>query len=511
MSTRIKLNVKNITTSFQNFSDVLGHESKIHNGFSCLVVPRSIPLRRPDCKYYKQDYVRRNNLDYARLALTPAPGSRSLKRIASDIPLPGKWLDTVHMIPGTPGRTRPWQSSYSFYYDKKNPQCPPPSPKVEVEEKEPDDPNVVDCTCPDPCPDTSGCSDAPRPQVLIILADTSSISLFWKTTLSSFYDTQSLYTLLTPKLNEDAKGFNKKAITCSYTLNVKTACEEVFKPKTSLFHRKKCNFVTPLNFYRHFSSKCSPKKGKGSGDSSKDSGGSSKGGKGIGCPAKIPQVKCGPEGSRKYSKVCGRSSKGSGRSSKGGKKGMGCPAKMPQVKCGSKGGKKGGKGSICPPQKKVKDCPPKGKGKRRGGKGSICPPQKKIKDCPPRGKGKSRGKGSVCGAQKKVKDCPPKGKGKKGGGRSTVCPKPKKAKGCLPKGKKGKGSGCVKQKIVNCPPKQTGSSSRPVCGAVARKKGKGGGSGDCRALLKPIHPKPKEDAKKSKCPPKGMPSPPKCK
>ncbi|PZC80316.1 hypothetical protein B5X24_HaOG214925 [Helicoverpa armigera] len=440
MSTRIKLNVKNITTSFQNFSDVLGHESKIHNGFSCLVVPRSIPLRRPDCKYYKQDYVRRNNLDYARLALTPAPGSRSLKRIASDIPLPGKWLDTVHMIPGTPGRTRPWQSSYSFYYDKKNPQCPPPSPKVEVEEKEPDDPNVVDCTCPDPCPDTSGCSDAPRPQVRIIPAYIPCKDGSWESTCSFFYDTQSLqYSSGTPKL--DVKEFDKKPISCpdasQQQVKIENSCEEEFKHNTSLFYRKKCTFVVPLNFYRRFSSKC-PKKGGRPDDPDKVCRSKPR-------PVQIRKKRHSAWGPKKKVKVC--------------------------TSKGRKGRKKKGKGPAYHFQTIIKDYPAvKSKTEAKPLYRPVCPPKKKKrvlqkKDCCPKGDKRRK----LC-ARKKTRKLSSKGRWKSSLG--PTCPRKKGRKPCVRK--------CVKRstKVVRKYP----------CAGVYKskvKKGKKRGSKKrCRAFIR---------------------------
>nr|XP_021187161.2 uncharacterized protein LOC110373980 isoform X3 [Helicoverpa armigera] len=463
MSTRIKLNVKNITTSFQNFSDVLGHESKIHNGFSCLVVPRSIPLRRPDCKYYKQDYVRRNNLDYARLALTPAPGSRSLKRIASDIPLPGKWLDTVHMIPGTPGRTRPWQSSYSFYYDKKNPQCPPPSPKVEVEEKEPDDPNVVDCTCPDPCPDTSGCSDAPRPQVRIIPAYTPCKDGSWESSCNFFYDTQILqYPSGALTSDYDVKGVDKKTVSCPDTtqqqVKIKTSCEEYLfaKPTISLFRKRKCSFVLPLNFYRRFSSKCSCSGGKRPDDPD------------IVCRAKPltvrkeRQSKCGPR--KKVRKI---------------------PTKKRRLKAGPaypfrrrnsipKQEKTGGDRPVCPPKKKKKkmvkkDCCPKGDRRRK-----ACAPQKTLpsNDAWKSSKGPS--------PWKKVRTS------------LSACPR-KRVK---------------KPEELNKP--AGGRRTYPCGGGGKAKKDKSGGSEKtCRALIKPRpHPASK---KKDYCGKISGPQKPKCK
>uniref|UniRef100_A0A2A4J0Q9 Uncharacterized protein n=1 Tax=Heliothis virescens TaxID=7102 RepID=A0A2A4J0Q9_HELVI len=385
MSTRLKY-LKNVTSSFQNFSDILGHESKIHNGFSCLVVPRSIPLRRPDCKYYKQDYVRRNNVDYAKLVLTPAPGNRTLNRIASDLPLPGKWLNTVHTIPArTPVKTL--RSTCSALFEKDE------------------------------------------------------------------------YPLLTPKLNKDAKGFDEKAISFPETLQqqmkIGIACEELLKPKTSLFRRKKCTFVVPLNFYRHFSSVC--KKGSGGKQPSK-------------------------ENETKTASVC---------------------ARLKKTRDCSKGGKKGGgKGPICPPPKQVKDCPPKGK--KRGGKGPICPPQKKVKDCPPTG-GKKRKGGSICGAPKKVKDCPPKG-GPKAGKKSTgsICGAPKrKASTCAPR--KSKSSSCApkKSKSSSCAPRKSKSSScapkKSKSSSCAPKKSKSSSCAPKKSKSSSCAPK---KSKSSSCAPK---------
>ncbi|XP_022815450.1 salivary glue protein Sgs-4-like [Spodoptera litura] len=132
MAKRLKLDVLNVLSGYQNFHNLLaGQESRIYNGFSRLVVPRPIPTRRPDCKYYQQDYVKRPTQDFAKLVLSEPLKYKTMTRKLSNTPLTGKWLTTVHSYPSVPpGCGIPSGNSYSFYYDVKNPKCPPPAPKV---------------------------------------------------------------------------------------------------------------------------------------------------------------------------------------------------------------------------------------------------------------------------------------------------------------------------------------------------------------------------------------------
>ncbi|KAF9422343.1 hypothetical protein HW555_001933 [Spodoptera exigua] len=202
MTKRLKLNVLNIASGYQNLNDVFsGQETRIYNGFSRLVIPKSIPLRKLDCKYYQQDYVKSTTQNFAKLVLSEPLRNTTVARNFSHIPLTGKWLTTAHTFPPvtvTPWFSFPFQTSYNFYYDVKNPRCPPPAPKTKGGES--------------PC------------------------------------------------------GNQKKGPVCPPTTSKVDPCSRKSKPKSNPCQRRKCTFTVPMKLCRFFSTKaCPPRKGGGKG------------------------------------------------------------------------------------------------------------------------------------------------------------------------------------------------------------------------------------------------------
>lgn len=94
MSKRFKFNV--LLSGYQNFNDVFAAQgSRIYNGFSRLVIPKPLPMPRPDCKYYQQDYVKRTTRDLVRLVLSEPLKNATLTHKISHGPLTANWLTTV--------------------------------------------------------------------------------------------------------------------------------------------------------------------------------------------------------------------------------------------------------------------------------------------------------------------------------------------------------------------------------------------------------------------------------
>ncbi|XP_050550874.1 uncharacterized protein LOC118266502 isoform X3 [Spodoptera frugiperda] len=168
MSKRFKFNV--LLSGYQNFNDVFAAQgSRIYNGFSRLVIPKPLPMPRPDCKYYQQDYVKRTTRDLVRLVLSEPLKNATLTHKISHGPLTANWLTTLRAyLIVSQGFCLSWRSSFDFYYEVKKPTCPPPPPKIgkdcEPKEKPPicPEPKCGDDPCgkkwkPNPC-ESNPCS-----------------------------------------------------------------------------------------------------------------------------------------------------------------------------------------------------------------------------------------------------------------------------------------------------------------------------------------------------------------
>ncbi|KAJ8717456.1 hypothetical protein PYW08_005855 [Mythimna loreyi] len=155
MSRGLKLNVKNVLLGYHNFSDTLGrNDYRFLSGFTSLAGPRSTPFSRPDYECYKQDIIKTSPVNLSETVFPRKIDDIVLKRVFSEIPVTGKWLEESRSLPiVTPGAKRlPWNTAFDFYYERKKPQCPPPIQKPHSDCKEeplkPPPPPTITPTCP---------------------------------------------------------------------------------------------------------------------------------------------------------------------------------------------------------------------------------------------------------------------------------------------------------------------------------------------------------------------------